>query len=188
MSYYGPVQVGSVSLYNDVFNTACPCPFSGNTVFTYWLACSSQVSLVTKQNGQVVRSLVNQTQATGNHLVTWDGKDDGSIFLASGYFVSELTLTRHDSTFKYTKPVFINIVDSSSARVNAYTDAQGSFTISDMPIDSVFNMTDVMGTDLGNVKVCDSVTVYAVKNGYAVNKVTFVLGKNTTSTINFILR
>jgi hypothetical protein len=49
-------------------------------------------------------------------------------------------------------------------------------------------MRDVLENDLGNVKVCDSVTVYAVKSGYTVKKVTLVLGKNTTSTINFVLR
>lgn len=186
--YYGPVGLGPMPIYHDGFNTACPCPFSLNTAFGYSLACSSQVSLIIKQKSQTVRTLINQACVAGLYSVTWDGKDNGSIFLASGYFVSELTISRHDSTFKYAKPVFINIVDSSSIRINAYTDAQGSFTISDIPIDSVFNMRDVMGTDLGNVKVCDSVTVYAIKNGYTVKTVNLVLGKNTTSTINFILR
>lgn len=189
VSYFGPIGLGPAPIYPDEgFSAASPCPFSGSTTIGYSLVGSSQVSLTLKQKGQAVRTLINQTCAAGFYLVTWDGKDNGSIFLASGYFVSELTISRHDSTFCYTKPVFINIVDSSTARVNTYTDAQGAFTISDIPVDSVFNMRDVMGTDLGNVKVCDSVTVYAVKNGYAVNKVTFVLGKNTTSAINFIIR
>lgn len=188
VTYYGPIQVGPLPIYNDVFNSASPCPFSGNTAFVYSLACSSQVLLAIKQKDQTVRTLVNQLFVTGLHSVMWDGKDDYSASLASGYFTSELTFTRHDSIVRYSKPVFINIVDSASSRVNSYSDAQGAFTISDLPIDSVFKMTDVMGTDLGNVKVCDSVTVYAVKNGYTANKVTFVLGKNTTSTIDFILR
>ncbi|MDO9390183.1 MAG: hypothetical protein Q7U71_00210 [bacterium] len=185
---YSIIQIGPLPTYNDVFNSASPCPFSGSTAFVYSLACSSQVLLAIKQKDQTVRTLVNQLFVTGLHSVMWDGKDDYSASLASGYFTSELTFARHDSTFRYSKPVFINIVDSASSRVNSYSDAQGAFTISDLPIDSVFNMTDAMGTDLGNVKVCDSVTVYAVKNGYTANKVTFVLGKNTTSMIDFILR
>ncbi|MBI5805175.1 hypothetical protein HZA73_03935 [candidate division TA06 bacterium] len=187
--YYGPVWLGGpIPIPHDAFYPARPCPFYLNTSFYYSLAGSSQTSLLIKQNDKTVKTLVNQTSVAGSYLIAWNGLNDSSITLASGYFVSELTLARHDSTFKYTKPVFINIIDSSSTRVNACSDAQGAFTISDLPIDSLFNMTDAMGTDLGNVKVCDSVTVYAVKNGYTANKVTFVLGKNTTSTIDFILR
>jgi len=186
--YYGPVGLGPVPIYHDSYSVASPCPFSGSTAFVYSLACSSQVLLAIKQKNQKVRTLVNQLFVTGLHSVMWDGKDDNSASLASGYFTSELALARHDSTFRYSKPVFINIVDSASTRVNSYSDVQGAFAISELPVDSIFNMVDAMGTDLGNVKVCDSVTVYAVKNGYTANKVTFVLGKNTTSTIDFILR
>jgi hypothetical protein len=186
--YYGPVGLGPIPSYKDAFNNARPCPFSLTTSIGYSLACSSQVSLTIKINNAVCRTLVAQTQATGNYLVSWDGKGDNGLPLASGYYISLLNIARHDSSFKFSKPVFINIADSSTARVNAYTDAQGAFTISDIPLDSVFNMRDDMNTDLGNVAVCDSVTVYAVKSGYTVKKVNMILGKNTTSTINFILR
>jgi hypothetical protein len=186
--YYGPIGLGPTPLYNDAFDNARPCPFSLNTSIGYSLACSSQVSLVIKKNNVTCRTLVAQAQATGNYLVTWDGKGDNGLPLPSGYYVSSMSITRHDSSFKFSKPVFINIADSATARVNAYTDAQGAFTISDIPLDSVFNMRDDMNTDLGNVAVCDSVTVYAVKSGYTVKKVNMILGKNTTSTINFILR
>lgn len=186
--YYDPVGLGPVPIYHDSYSTARPCPFNGNTSISYSLACSSHVALVIKNNGQVIKTLVSQNQTAGLNMVSWNGTDDGSTLLTPGYFLSDITISRHDSTLRYSKPVFINIVDSASSRVNSYSDAQGSFTISDLPIDSVFNMTDAMGTDLGNVRVCDSVTIYAVKGGFTVKKITMVLGKNTISTINFVLR
>ena len=39
VSNYGPIQVSPLPTYIDVFNSASPCPFSGNTAFIYSLAC-----------------------------------------------------------------------------------------------------------------------------------------------------
>ncbi|MDO9026692.1 MAG: hypothetical protein Q7U87_02295 [bacterium] len=185
---FDTIQVGPAPTCADGFSSAYPCPFIINTSLKYILASSSLVSLLMKQNGQIVKTLINQTQAAGFYSVIWNGKSDSSVALPSGYFVSVLSIFRNDSTFRYAEPVFVNIVDGSTDRVNSYTDAQGAFTISDIPVDSVFNMKDAMGLDLGNVKVCDSVTVYAVKNGYTTKIVNLVLGKNVNSTIDFILR
>lgn len=186
--YYNTVGLDPIAIYHDIYRTASPCPFSGSTAFIYSLACSSQVLLEIKQKDQTIRTLVNQLLVTGLHSVIWNGKDDNNVSLASGCFNAVLTITRHDSTINFSKPVFLNIVDGSSANINAYTDAKGAFSIHDIPLDSVFNMTDAMGTDLGNATVCDSVTIYAVKNGYTVINQTLVLSKNNSNTLDFILR
>ncbi len=120
--------------------------------------------------------------------MVWDGNNADGVPLASGHYMSECVISRNDSTFKFTEPLFINIEDVSSSRVNAYSSSQGVFNISNIPIDSVFINKDAGDNILDFSKVCDSVTVYAIKNGYSEISTTLTLGRNTTSTINFVLK
>ncbi len=186
--YYGPVGLGPVPTYHDSFTSAYPCPFSINTQFGFSLACSSQVKVTIKQKDLAVKTLVDQIMQAGLHSLMWNGYDSGNIPMAAGYYISECVISRNDSTIKFAEPLFINIEDISSIRVNAYTSAQGAFTIADIPIDSTFAGKDDTGSALGTYKVCDSVTVYAIKSGCPERSTTLTLGRNTTSTIKFVLK
>jgi hypothetical protein len=186
--YYGPVGIGPVPIYHDGFTACYPCPVITNTFFDFSLACSSQTNLAVKQKSAIVKTLMDQLLQEGSHSVIWNGNDANGIPASSGYYLSECTMSRNDSVIKFSEPLFINIEDISSARVNDYTDAQGAFAINDIPVDSTFTCKDEIGNVLKTSRVCDSVTVYAIKSGYPERSTTFTFGRNTTSTIKFVLK
>lgn len=185
--YYGPVGLGPVPIYHDSFTSGYPCPFIINTQFGFSLACSSQTKLMIKQNGLTIKTLVDQTMQAGLHSLMWNGYNTGNIPVESGYYMSECVISRNDSIIKFATPLFINIDDISSIRANDYSDAQGTFNISNIPVDSTFICKDETGSIINTSKVCDSVTVYAIKSGYPERSITLTLGRNATSTINFVL-
>ncbi|RKY49226.1 MAG: hypothetical protein DRP88_00240 [Candidatus Neomarinimicrobiota bacterium] len=68
-----------------------PNPFNSTTSIKYEIKQRSKVRLcIVNSKGQIVRTLVNGKQDIGLYKVTWDGKDDNGIMLASGVYFCRL--------------------------------------------------------------------------------------------------
>jgi hypothetical protein len=68
-----------------------PNPFNPSTTISFSIPRESVVSLaVYNLGGQVVRTLVNDIRATGNHTVTWDGRDSSGRDVSSGVYLYRL--------------------------------------------------------------------------------------------------
>jgi hypothetical protein len=77
-----------------------PNPFNASTAIRYQLSDISDVNLsIVNLSGQLVRSLVNETQPPGDYTARWDGLDDGGNLVSSGLYLYRIvtgseTLTR----------------------------------------------------------------------------------------------
>jgi hypothetical protein len=186
--FFGPIGLGPGPLvYTDGLAGGCPNPFTGTTSIGFSVACSSHVVLEIYQNNNSIRTLIGNDLQPGNHVVIWNGGASNGNPVPSGYYTAKCTITRHDSTIILMKPLFVNIVDQGTTRRNCYSNSQGAFSVSDMPVDSVFTSYDENGVEQGAVKVCDSIVVYAVKNGYQYRAIPVKLSKNAGTTVTIIL-
>ena len=69
-----------------------PNPFNPNTTIRYDIVNSTHVSLfVYDITGKLVRTIVNEVQATGERAIVWDGRNDNGETMGSGIYFYELT-------------------------------------------------------------------------------------------------
>ncbi len=81
-----------------------PNPFSSNTLINYALPQQSNVSIsVYNINGELVRTLTNEHQATGQYTVEWDGSNDLGVPVNSGVYFYRL----QTEGFVQTKKMFL---------------------------------------------------------------------------------
>jgi len=65
-----------------------PNPFNPSTTISYALATEQYVTVrVFNSNGQLVRTLIDGKQSNGTNLVTWDGRDESNVQVASGVYL-----------------------------------------------------------------------------------------------------
>ncbi|MCP4567469.1 MAG: T9SS type A sorting domain-containing protein [FCB group bacterium] len=70
-----------------------PNPFNPTTTISYSLAESEHVRLdIINIQGQVVRTLVDESKGVGEHSVTWDSKDSQAQKVSSGIYMYRLTV------------------------------------------------------------------------------------------------
>jgi flagellar hook assembly protein FlgD len=68
-----------------------PNPFNPTTTITYQLPEQRDVTLVVYNIlGQVVKSLVQNVQASGTYAVRWDGTNDHGTGVSSGVYIYRL--------------------------------------------------------------------------------------------------
>ena len=68
-----------------------PNPFNPTTTIEYILPKTVQVELaIYNMLGQKVRTLVNESQPSGNYRVQWDGRDDADRSVASGVYIYKI--------------------------------------------------------------------------------------------------
>jgi len=78
-----------------------PNPFNGETVITLSLPRSDEVTLIIFDVlGQEVRTLSEETLQAGDHLISWDGRDDEGTPLSSGVYLYRLTAKDFNFTRK----------------------------------------------------------------------------------------
>ncbi|MEK7729701.1 MAG: FlgD immunoglobulin-like domain containing protein, partial [candidate division KSB1 bacterium] len=64
-----------------------PNPFNPSTNIAFALPARAEVSLkIYNVSGQLVRTLMNETRAAGQHVVQWDGKNSAGQEAASGVY------------------------------------------------------------------------------------------------------
>jgi hypothetical protein len=68
-----------------------PNPFSSQTMIAYAVQESGNVTLnIYNLNGELVKTLVNNTQSTGNYSVTWNGLNNQGKHVDSGIYIYRL--------------------------------------------------------------------------------------------------
>ncbi len=89
-----PPNVNTDSFINNIPNQLAlrpsyPNPFNPNTKISFSLPKLSDVDMqVVDINGRKIRNLLNNTLASGNHNVSWDGTNNSGVNMSSGiYFI-----------------------------------------------------------------------------------------------------
>ncbi len=78
-----------------------PNPFNPETKIEFSLPRSSVTKLeIFNVNGQKVRILISGILSAGNHVVSWDGKDNNSKQLPSGIYIYRLVTNQNSSSNK----------------------------------------------------------------------------------------
>jgi hypothetical protein len=83
-----PETVGQSRLYGNY-----PNPFNPETKIMYWLGKTQNVKVeIFNLKGQLIKTLVNETQSSGDKFITWKGDNNSGIPAACGvYFVKLMT-------------------------------------------------------------------------------------------------
>ncbi len=80
-----------------------PNPFNPSTAITFTLPERAEVELkIYNVNGQLVRTLVNEARAAGQHTTQWDGKNSAGQEVASGVYWYRLRSGREVRQMKMT--------------------------------------------------------------------------------------
>ena len=81
----------NASAFTFALNEPYPNPVQGGATITYQLASTGDVVLKAYDMlGREVRTLVEGTERAGNHSITWDGRDNAGLQLASGVYMISL--------------------------------------------------------------------------------------------------
>jgi len=90
-SFGPPVGTGPVPGPGFRSFRSYPNPAGASPTIEYTLARPGRVSLrISNVLGQCVRTLVDETQASGRRTVTWDGRDNQGRTVGSGVYICEL--------------------------------------------------------------------------------------------------
>jgi len=78
-----------------------PNPFNPTTTIRFSLPASERVTLsIYAANGALVRTLVDGVRATGNHDITWDGRDSSGSPVTSGVYFYRLNAGKFSDSKK----------------------------------------------------------------------------------------
>jgi len=78
-----------------------PNPFNPETTISYSLKDAQDVKIeIYNVKGQLVRTLINETQAAGDHKVIWTGTDNRNRPVASGLYYYKMTAGKYSSSKK----------------------------------------------------------------------------------------
>jgi hypothetical protein len=90
--FWSPIETVSVPMSGTALAQNTPNPFNPNTMIRYQLADKEHVTLaIYDANGQLVRTLVDETRPLGNNEVAWDGRSDAGLPVGSGVYFYRLT-------------------------------------------------------------------------------------------------
>jgi flagellar hook assembly protein FlgD len=78
-----------------------PNPFTPTTTIGFSLERPGHVLLaVYNIQGRRIRTLVDEIRPTGDHAVSWDGRDELGIDVAAGVYMCRLAFEDHEDTRK----------------------------------------------------------------------------------------
>ena len=99
---------GLASAFQFVLSDPYPNPAQDEAVIEYTLPKAGEVELkVFDLLGREVRAIVDDMQPAGKHSVTWDGKDNAGVDLASGVYLVNLSAASPDGPHRATKKVVL---------------------------------------------------------------------------------
>ncbi len=99
------VNTGDKTFSTDKFNLYqnYPNPFNPTTSIGYNLSENSTVTLIIYNTlGQEVRTLLNENQTKGEHVIQWDGKDNQGHNISSGIYLYRLKAGSFTKSLKMT--------------------------------------------------------------------------------------
>jgi len=89
--FFSPVVTVSVEAITGELSQNQPNPFNPTTTIRFVLPVREHVTLaIYDAGGRLIRTLVNEVRAYGEHDVIWDGRDDGGAAMASGVYFYQL--------------------------------------------------------------------------------------------------
>ena len=78
-----------------------PNPFNPETTIRYSVKTPEAVRIeIYNVKGQLVKTLVNEAKAAGNHTVVWNGRDNNNSAVSSGVYFYKMTAGKYSSTKK----------------------------------------------------------------------------------------
>jgi hypothetical protein len=96
-----PQQTPQIGPQKYMLHQNYPNPFNPQTHISYQLSQAGQVSLcIYNIKGQLVKRLLDQYQQSGEHSITWDGRDAYGIPVASGVYFYRLSAGRFQEVRK----------------------------------------------------------------------------------------
>ena len=97
------VQRGETRPQHFSLSQNYPNPFNPSTNINYYLESECRVTLIVFNTlGQQVKKLADETQQSGAHSVTWDGRDEIGAEVTSGIYLYRLETETGSQTFKMT--------------------------------------------------------------------------------------
>ena len=91
-AYTHPVSIETGRPLTFTLSQNMPNPFNPTTTIPYAVATAGPVSLnIYNLQGQLVKTLVHETAAPGEHHATWNGRDMAGRAVASGVYVYRLS-------------------------------------------------------------------------------------------------
>jgi hypothetical protein len=85
--------------YKFLLSSSFPNPFSVDTQLNFSLAEPSQVVIrIYNMNGQLVRSLLNDSYAPGNYIAHWNGTDQQGREMPNGIYFLKMFFTQDKAT------------------------------------------------------------------------------------------
>ncbi len=98
---YTDVDDNDVAVYDNGLIGNYPNPFNPETTISYNLEKSADVQInVYNIKGQLVKNLVNDHKAAGNHTVVWNGKDNNNNNVSSGVYFYKMKGGKYSKTKK----------------------------------------------------------------------------------------
>ena len=91
----------SAPVLATTLNANYPNPFNPETTITYSLQDTTPVTIeIYNIKGQLVKTLVNDHKAAGNHSVVWNGTDNSNRNVSSGVYYYKMRAGKYSSTRK----------------------------------------------------------------------------------------
>ena len=95
------IHESDLILKSDKLAQNYPNPFNPTTTIEYSVQTNSLISLnIYNSNGQLVKTLVNESKIPGEYSVVWNGKDDRDKQVASGVYFYKLYTKNFTSSKK----------------------------------------------------------------------------------------
>jgi hypothetical protein len=104
--YFGSIEMGDLTATGSTpaamsLAANYPNPFNPKTSIRFSLAKTGPAELqVFDAAGRLVRQLLSGTSAAGEHVVTWDGRDDAGAPMSSGLYFYRLSAEERNETRK----------------------------------------------------------------------------------------
>jgi hypothetical protein len=99
--FVSPVESFTMPGVSTRLEQNSPNPFNPTTAIRFSLASRENVTVaVYDLSGRLVRTLLKGARETGNHVVTWDGRDNAGTNVASGVYFYRLDAGKFSDTKK----------------------------------------------------------------------------------------
>lgn len=95
------IEDAEIPLIKTYMSQNYPNPFNPITTIDFSLKDDSQVIIIIYNiKGQKIKTLVNDFKESGNHSVTWNGKDHDNKHVASGIYFYHMKTSNYDKIRK----------------------------------------------------------------------------------------
>jgi len=105
-----PVAVDPVN--GDVpgftLNANYPNPFNSSTTISYTMPVSADIRLsIYNLNGALIRTLINQHQSPGSFEISWNGRNDNNVPVASGIYIYRMEINTGSATISQSRQMML---------------------------------------------------------------------------------